>query len=209
MDNNFMVIILAFILGYMVKSMCGGRLVEGLGCNPKTQPRNQGYGTYYVDDKGNTGCRKCQEIGQAVGADGRCIECNGDNEGLDTDFSCKQYPSNYYYKANYTSDGEVNHHYEQSKKSVKSRPVCTQHGWGDPKGEEDDNYTCNPTFGYNNGYCMKKKSDTRLQNEQECSCWDITKDQANNGFFVEYSYMGGKGNRQAPEEYVQCSYNNI
>lgn len=29
MDNNFMIIILAFILGYMVNSMCGGRLVEG------------------------------------------------------------------------------------------------------------------------------------------------------------------------------------
>ena len=28
MDNNFMMIILAFILGYIIKSMCGGRLKE-------------------------------------------------------------------------------------------------------------------------------------------------------------------------------------
>ena len=38
MDNNeLLMIVLAFVVGYvcsgMMKNMCGGRLVEGLGCN--------------------------------------------------------------------------------------------------------------------------------------------------------------------------------
>ena len=35
-----MMIILAFILGYMVNSMCGGRSVEGLKCESERTKRN-------------------------------------------------------------------------------------------------------------------------------------------------------------------------
>ena len=206
MDNNFMIIILAFILGYMVDTWVV-RLVEGFGCDSKTQPISEGYGTVVHDERaGSVDCIKCRHRGMAVNEHGKCVECIGTNKGLGEDFKCKDYNNNYYH-ATRKEDGEVNYHYEQLKKP--SRATCTQHGWGNDGSGDDTNDTCNPWIGSNDGYCMKKIKDTRGKNEQECSCWNLSTDEVNNGFWLESSYFGGNGDRAPPEKYVECSYQNI
>jgi hypothetical protein len=203
MDNNnlLVIIILMFILVYMVKSMCGGRSVEGLACNRDTHPIKQGWGNV-TSPTGNDYCKKCREMGYAVNpTSGNCEPCQGDNDGLGADYTCKQYSG--YFKAEHIPDtsGLGHDYYEQSKKATDQS--CTQHGWG-KSGSDCDNIL------EESGNCMKKLSERGAKEEQQCSCWvGLSDGEKNSGFWVESSYLGGYGERKAPERYVQCNHNNI
>lgn len=60
-NNNFMMIILAFILGYMIKSMCGGRFVEGIGGDGKTCDPYSGILSFDSACKGDREAVSCDD----------------------------------------------------------------------------------------------------------------------------------------------------
>jgi hypothetical protein len=209
MENNnlLIIIILVFILGYMVNSMCDGRLVEGVDdgvCSGKKD--DEGWGTIEKDNFGNKLCIKCQTQGMGVNATGECTPCyNADDAmlGLDTNYNCKHYNANdNYYRAIYTVTGETDFYYKQS---INPEGSCSQSGWGSAHTNDDDNSTCGK-----NRYCMKKNTEnTKQPKEQQCHCFSIPLAQANSGFLAESSYYGeGYSDRAPPEKYVQCSTRN-
>jgi hypothetical protein len=203
-NNLLVIIILVFILGYMVNSMCGGRLVEGavVECN-SSQPRNQGWGIMSTDDFGNKECVKCYEnygMGVHPGT-GECVACRDDNQGLDTNYNCITYNADDYFQAKYSGDGGTgDYYYKQSKQTTGEG--CSQDGWG-----EDNAFSFFGDSTCSEGtYCMKNVTElSKRKSAQTCQCFDISSSQANSGFLAESSYFGQYGYRAPPERYIMCA----
>tara|TARA_B100000676_G_C17866591_1_gene726288 strand:- start:231 stop:527 length:297 start_codon:yes stop_codon:yes gene_type:complete len=83
-DNSLLMIILAFVVGYMcsgmIKNMCGGRLVEGSYIPTKCMyPTQCNWKSFYIDNDGNRINMPLDKLGECVGGDdhggslGKCI----------------------------------------------------------------------------------------------------------------------------------------